>query len=242
MPFTSWRGIAGIIKPTMRPGSLEELIRILPRGIGVIPMYNDIREGKDKEFHDALAGYEEKTAILAEAGCDFVHPGGAPPFMIYGYDGERRLIEQWEKKYKVPIFTAGMNQIAALRALGSKRFVGVTYIPGELNKQYARYFVDAGFEVLDMVAMDVPFQKVQELSGFEVYRFVREVFLKNSGADAIYMLGPAWHRSIDVIDLMEQDFGVPVVHAVTAQSWEFQKRLHVREPLRGYGRLLAEMP
>ena len=30
MPFTSWRGTLGLIKPTHRPGSLEETIRLLP--------------------------------------------------------------------------------------------------------------------------------------------------------------------------------------------------------------------
>ena len=35
MPYTTWRGVIGCIKPTRRPGSLEELIRMLPEGIGV---------------------------------------------------------------------------------------------------------------------------------------------------------------------------------------------------------------
>ena len=37
MSFTSWRGVVGCIKPTLRPGGLEELIRMLPEGIGVLP-------------------------------------------------------------------------------------------------------------------------------------------------------------------------------------------------------------
>ena len=41
---------------------------------------------------------------------------------------------------------------------------------------------------------------------------------------------------------LEQDLGVPVVHAVTARVWEFQKRLHVHEPRAGYGYLLEAMP
>ena len=242
MAFTSWRGIAGIIKPTLRPGSLEELIRILPRGIGVIPMYNDIREGKESEFRAVIGGYEEKTKALAEAGCDFVHPGGAPPFLILGYEGERDLIKQWEKKYDVPVFTSGQNTISALRALHVKKFLGVNYLPGPLNETYAQYFIDAGFDCLAMEPIDVVFNKVQELSSLEVYRFVREHFLKHRDAEAIYMLGPAWHRSIDVVEMMERDFGIPVVHHITAQSWEFQLRCHVREPISGYGRLLSELP
>ena len=36
MAFSAWRGIAGIIHPTLRPGALEEFIRLLPEGIGVL--------------------------------------------------------------------------------------------------------------------------------------------------------------------------------------------------------------
>ena len=45
MAFSSWRGTVGIVKPTLRPGGLEELIRMLPEGIGVVPMSNNIRKG-----------------------------------------------------------------------------------------------------------------------------------------------------------------------------------------------------
>ena len=38
MPFSSWRGIVGMINPTMRPGVTEEVIRLLPPGIGLIPL------------------------------------------------------------------------------------------------------------------------------------------------------------------------------------------------------------
>ena len=75
----------------------------------------------------------------------------------------------------------------------------------------------------------------------EVYKFIRTMFLKHTDVDAIYMLGSGW-RTLDIIEMMENDFGIPVIHHIPAQSWEIQKRLHVRQPLKGYGRLLAEMP
>ena len=54
--FESWRGIVGDIKPTHRPGSLEEFIRLLPEGIGVIPLTVGIRSGTEKEFHERPRG------------------------------------------------------------------------------------------------------------------------------------------------------------------------------------------
>ena len=233
--------MVGLIKPTFRPGNLEELIRMLPRGINVYPLFNDIREGTRGEFERVIGEYEANTAKLAKAGVDLVHPAGAPPFMVLGYERERELIATWEKTYGVQVFTSGTNHIAALRALKVQRFVGVSYFRGDLNDTFASYFADAGLDVITMAGMDVDFDKVQELSPLQVYRFVRSVILAHPDAEGIYMLGPAWHTA-DIVDMMEQDFGVPVVHATAALCWEIQKRLHVHEPVPGFGRLVTELP
>jgi maleate isomerase len=241
MAFGSWRGTVGIVRPTLRTGGFEDLIRMLPEGIGVIPLCLNIRRGTRDEFKKAIVQYEEKVAELAEAGVDVINPSGAPPFMVLGYDGERRLIRRWEKAYKVPIFTSGTSHVDALRALEVKRFVGTSYFRGDINTIYAKYFVDAGFRVLDMIGMDVDFDKVQELSSQQVYRFVKSTFLANPKAEAIYMLGPAW-GALDMIERLEHDLGVPVVHAIPAQCWDIQRHLQVRQPAIGFGRLAAEMP
>ena len=69
---------------------------------------------------------------------------------------------------------------------------------------------------LGMEGIDVPFNKVQTLSSQEVYAHVKKTFLKHRKADAIYLLGSGWHV-MEVIDLLEQDLGVPVVHPVSAR-------------------------
>jgi maleate cis-trans isomerase len=51
-----------------------------------------------------------------------MHPEGGPPFMVRGYQAEQNIVSGWEAKYKIPIFTSGMTQAAALRALGIKKF------------------------------------------------------------------------------------------------------------------------
>jgi len=241
MAFENWRGTVGIIKPTLRPGSIEELIRLLPEGIGVVVTNINITTGTQQEFSQVIPHYEARMAELVEAEVELIHPAGAPPFFLLGYQGEQDLLRGWEKKYRTPIFTNGTNQVAALKALGVKSFVGASYFPGEINKTYAKYFSDAGFDVREMEGMDVAFDKVQHLSSREVYRFIRKLFLKHQDVDGIYMLGSGW-RTLDIVEMMESDFGVPVVHHIPAQSWEIQKRLHVRQPMKGFGRLLAEMP
>ncbi len=241
MAFSSWRGIVGMINPTMRPGMTEEVIRLLPEGIGVIPLFLNISRGTTEEFKTVMNAYEQNVALLAEQGCDVIHPNGAPPFMVQGLEGEKKIVGKWEKKYKTPIFTAPQNHVNALKAIKAKTIVGATYFSGKINDTFAKYFRDAGFTVKSMDGIDVPFNKVQELSSQEVYAHIKKSFLKHKGADAIYMLGSGW-RTLDIIATLEQDLQVPVVHPVTARVWEFQKRLHVNEPIRGYGHFLETLP
>jgi maleate cis-trans isomerase len=240
MSFTSWRGKVGCIKPTMRTGGIEELIRMLPEGIGILPLFLNISKGTTDEFKRAVTPYEPLVKTLVEAGCDLIHPEGAPPFMLLGYKGEAAHLKKWEREYKVPFFTSGSNHVRALRALKAKKIVGATYFVGPINDMFAGYFKQAGFDVLGMEGLKVDFDKVQTLSPEQVYAFVKQAFLKHRKADAIYLLGTGW-RVLPMVDLLEQDLGVPVVHPVPARCWEIQLRLSVREPVKGYGRLLAEM-
>ena len=240
MSFSSWRGIVGLIRPTLRPAGLEQFIRLLPEGIGWCPSFN-IRRGTRDEFETIMPAYEQQIALAAEQGCDVIQSSGAPPFMVRGRAEEARIVAEWEKKYRTPIFTAGQNHATALRALKVKSIVGASYFSGDINTTFAQYFIDAGFEVRSMDGIDVPFDKVQELSGEQVYAHIKKSFLRNKGGDAIYMLGSGWH-TLGIIDLLEQDLGVPVVHPVTARVWEFQKRLHVNEKRTGYGHLLETLP
>jgi len=70
---------------------------------------------------------------------------------------------------------------------------------------------------------------------------MKRIAAKHKDADGIYMLGSAW-KTVEIIDRLEKDTGLTVVHAGPARAWETQLRLGLRHPIPGYGRLLAEMP
>ena len=240
MAYTSWRGIVGVVKPTRRPGSLEEFIRVLPEGIGVVPLLLNVRQGSRAEFESAIPHYERCVAELAEARVDLIRVGGTPPFMLLGRKGEAELLRRWEKTYRTPIVSDGQAHAAAMKALGIRRFIGASYSALQ-NEIVIRYMTQAGFEVASMEPMDVPFDQVGQIAPESVYSHVKKLFRTARGADGIYIQGGGW-RTTGIVPLLEQDLGVPVVHATLCQSWETQRRLHVREPRQGFGRLLAELP
>ena len=48
--------------------------------------------------------------------------------------------------------------------------------------------------------------------------------------------------TLGIVAALEQDLGVPVVQPIAARIWEIQRRLHVRQPIKGYGILLETLP
>lgn len=161
--------------------------------------------------------------------------------MVHGYAGERTMLTKWEDTYGIPVVSTGVTQIKAMRALGARKFAGITYFSGSINQIFTDYFTDAGFQVLAMAGMDVPFDRVQMLSSRAVYAHAKQTFLAHSDADVIYLMGGGW-RTLDIIATLETDLGVPVLHTVPARVWSTQKSFHVGQRTTGYGRLLAELP
>jgi maleate isomerase len=179
MPSGTWRGIVGVIKPTYSSGSLVEFIRLLPEGVGCIPMYAGIKEHSERGYLSAMETYHAKMSELAEIGVDLMHPEGGPPFMVRGHKAEQEIVGGWEAQYKVPIFTSGMSQAQALRALGIKKFVGCTYYRDQkMNDIFTRYFTDAGFEVLGMEGMDTSPDEADKISTETIYQHLKASFNK----------------------------------------------------------------
>src|SRR6516164_88217 len=113
MSFTLWRGVVGMVRPTRRPGTLEELIRILPEGIGIVPLLLNFKAGSKDEFLNSIPLYERFASELAEQGVDMIMLSGAPPFMLLGREKEAALTNAWTKKFKTPVLTDPQMQVAA---------------------------------------------------------------------------------------------------------------------------------
>jgi maleate cis-trans isomerase len=242
MASGTWRGVVGVVKPTYGSGSLVEFIRLLPEGVGCVPLYAGIREHSEQGYLAAMETYDAKVAELAQIGVDLIHPEGGPPFMVRGHKTEQEIVSGWERKYKIPIFTSGMSQTEALRALGIKKFVGCTYYRDQrMNDIFIRYFTDAGFEVLGMEGMDTSPDEADGISTETIYQHLKSSFNKHPSAQGIYLLGSGAWQVKDVITV-ENDLGVPVVHPVAARLWCVQKKLRIKNPITGASRLLEELP
>ena len=238
---STWRGFVGCIKPRAHDISLAQMIRLLPEGIGVAAVYLNLAEGTREELGNSYATYERNIAYLAAQRCDTIAIEGAPPFMILGPGGEAKMVDGWKEKYKTDMFTSSQNQVNVLRAMKIKKILGITAFGADMNKSYAKYFEDCGIGVLAMEGMQVDFRAIPDVPVEAIYGFIKKKFLEHPGAEGIYILG-AGLDALGLVAVLEGDLGVPVVQPIAARIWEIQRRLHVHQPIKGYGTLLETLP
>ncbi len=237
-----WKGVVGLVKPTFRPGSLDRFVRLMPDGVCVVPRYVGVSAGTEKEFQEALAIAEERVAELAKLKVDLIVIQGVPPIMLKGFKFDAELIDALQKKYGVAVLTATRTQVDALKALKTKRIVGVTYFKDDLNPQFANFFRQGGFEVAAMKGcIDTPFSDLGKIPAEEIYNQAKKIFFEAGGGDCLYLLGAGWD-CLPAIEPLEQDLGTTVLSNVPADVWATQKKLNIRAPVKGFGRLLEEMP
>src|SRR6185295_15159355 len=234
-------GFVGMVKPTTQgSGSHDALVKMLPASVRTHTFYCGIQDGTVEEFQSVMPEYERGVAEAAALKVDLIHSEGTPPFMLHRYAGEQRIVRGWEDRYGIPVFTSGMNQIRAMKALGARRIVGAGYdsITGPMVEQYFR---DAGFDVIAIEKVKATWEEVGELTNAQMIAMMADVFRRHPGGQVMYLQGSKW-PSLDVVEALEHEIGVPVVHAVAARCWEIQLRLGLKQPVSGYGRLVAEMP
>ena len=236
------RGLVGNVKPRAADSSLVDMIKLLPDGIGVIPVYVNVTP-ESRDDGSVYPLYEERIAYLASQKCNLIAIEGAPPFMLLGLTREAEMVDGWKRKYKIDMFTAPQNQVNAFRALKVKRILGLTSGANEqgVNKVYTKYFEDSGLGVVAMDRVGIDFKSAPDAPAATIIASIKKTFEEHKGADAIYLLGP-FLEELPLIAPLERDLGVPVVQAIVARTWEIQKRLKLHEPIKGYGRLLESLP
>jgi maleate cis-trans isomerase len=69
------------------------------------------------------------------------------------------------------------------------------------------------------------------------YRLAKEV--NNDKADGIFISCTNF-KTLEILEKLEQDLAKPVISSNQATMWTMLRMVVVREPIKGYGRLLQE--
>jgi maleate isomerase len=127
--------------------------------------------------------------------------------------------------------------VEALRAVPAKRIVLVTPYLRPLAEKVVGYLEAEGFEVVDWRALEVADNReVGCIPGARVMEAARSLDL--SGADALVISACVQMPSLRLVDVAEQEFGLPVLSAATAGVYSILSAVGLPLDLPGAGALL----
>jgi len=175
-----------------------------------------------------LLDAEVDVLVYACTGGSFIHSSG----LLESVDSSGSVV----KPQLVLTFDAVLQ---ALRALAVTKIVLATPYPEALTCLEEDALKEAGFSVLNssMLGISKP-TSVGRLHHVDAYRLAKEASM--SGAEAIFVSCTDF-PTIEIIDLLEQDTGLPVVTSNQAAFWLAIRRCGIRDSLSGFGKLLREV-
>ena len=118
---------------------------------------------------------------------------------------------------QVPVISSAGALIDTLNALGAKRVALITPYMRPLAEKVADYMRGEGFEISEMVALEVSDNvKVGELDPAGVVPIAEKLDL--TGVDAVVLSACVQMPSLAVVQQVEDALGIPVVTAATATA------------------------
>ncbi len=237
--MSNWRARIGCIVPGQ---SVEfphrDFWRMAPPGVSLILASAGIREVNMNEIDAAIPRLERSAEELRDHKADLVHIAGLPLVTLKGPESQEGLID----KVKTwcggkPVTTDFQAQMNALRVLGADRVVFVSPNKIEVTEANRRSAEAVGIKVLHVQSHNLLRRDIPLISEREIYHACQQAFHSAPDAKAIWV--PCGNYNVlDLIEIMEADFRVPVVTANQAWVWWDLAVLHLDvTKIKGFGQL-----
>lgn len=233
----AWRAQLGVIAPAVCPHIERDFGRFVPDGVGVatnrvafsgVPTVEGLMEMVDR--------LEESAEIFRVAPQDCVVFGCTSGSLIGGLGFDRKCCEIIERASGSPGLTTSTAVLEAFRRLGTGRAAVVTPYPEETNQLEKEFLEGNGVQVPAIVGMPPPDGIIERVQPGTVYRYVKGLDL--TGADCIF-ISCTGLNVLDLIEVIETDFGLPVITSNQATLWGSLRHARVGAKIPYLGRLFT---
>lgn len=237
-----WRGKLGWICPAVPSSYLVlDFHSVAPEGIELIIATLGIGALSDAEMETALSKIDDAARRLAVAGAQFISVEGAPMVYSKGPGFDREIIKRVQGIANVPITTSFTAAVEALHTLNLKKLVMASPMSDEIDQRAKKFFEDNGFQVIHIKSLNINNNRdIHSLPRSAAYTLAKQAYLEAPQAEGIYIACGGWCPPW-VIDCLERDLGVPVIHSRQATTWAGLKALKIREPVKGWGKIFQTL-
>lgn len=232
----SWRAKLGIIYPA--DGALDhEYWTLAPEGVSVhitrIPIPTEDQTVEALREQTRNPNIEQAATDLNVIHLDAIAYACTSGSFLHGVGGDLEIIQRMETASGVPCTTTTTAAVRALRAFGSRRISVVTPYPDEVNERFQAFLEESGFQVVAFKGLGLNRGIYNQPAG-AAYRLAMEA--DRGDADAVFISCTNF-RSAEILQVLEQDLGKPVVTANQATMWDLLRLAGVRAGDERYGRL-----
>ena len=237
-----WRAKIGLITPMSE--NAEHAFHIYaPEGVSFASMKINFAGPTPEGLIYLTDQLEETAAAYKGYKLDLVVFGCTSGSCIKGFGWDQECISKIERASGIPGLTTSTAVLESLKALGTKKVAVLTPYPEATNEAEKRFLEDHGFEVTNIVGMDMTrFNEEQGRPQFEVadecflYRHALATELR--GADTFF-LSCMGLTTMEIVDKLESAMGVPTLTSHQATLWSALRHCRVNDRLPGLGKLFT---
>jgi len=238
-----WRARLGFLVPPGNPTMEPEMAMLAIPGVTqhFTRMYAEgttgSLSGQEERNRQQLAHVEEDVARLVHVKPGVIVLGHTATSYTLGPEGDDKLRERLTAKHGVPFTTAFACVAEALRHLGAQR-VAYAAPYNAANTQLGKAHLEkCGFTVPAFGNLE-GVTNIYDETPERAYGLARRVDCAE--AQAVFISGVGM-PTLAAIEVLERDLGKPVVSSTSAMMWNALRIAGVKQPITGYGRLLAGM-
>jgi len=234
-----WRAKIGVILPSVDLETPRECRMVFPEGVAMLHTRVMLKETTPEALNKSGEEVLYAAQLLATTRPDVISYNCTSGTIIKGPEYERDLLQKIEEVAGVKANSMALSIVKALEFLKVKKIVVVSPYVQEIVDAEEKYFESFGFETLLSESMYIPQPlSVMARPPWENYHFTLNASRKVPDADAILISCGAL-RSVEIIEALEKAIGKPVVSSNLCSAWMCLRLAGIKEPIYGYGSLLA---
>jgi len=194
---------------------------------------------------------ESTASIFTKHRHDLVFFACTTGSLIKGLGYDQECIKKIESTSGARGLTTSTAVLEAFSKMGISTTAVITPYPESVNQAEKRFLEDNGIQVTNIQSLsgspikEVPnmssgivriHKDAQDIEPSELYRAAKE--LERNGAESLF-ISCAGLNTMDIIEIMEQDFGIPVITSNQAGLWSSLRHCSVGTKIPRLGRLFT---